>query len=95
MFLQIDGYLNISVPTADIRWHLNKNRELSYFYLLINVTVMEKLTGIRENGSSLITYYAKPYQVKVVSSTSSFRPGMAYYATVNFSFHDLYRKLLN
>ncbi|RDD47011.1 CD109 antigen [Trichoplax sp. H2] len=77
---KIDGYLNISVPTSDIKWHLNKNKELNYFNLLVNVIVMEKLTSIKENGTSSMTYYSRPYRVNVVSSTSAFRPGMPYHA---------------
>ncbi|EDV18933.1 uncharacterized protein TRIADDRAFT_62609 [Trichoplax adhaerens] len=79
---KIDGYLNISVPTSDIKWHLNKNKELNYFNLLVNVIVMEKLTSIKENGTSSMTYYSRPYRVNVVSSTSAFRPGMPYHAMV-------------
>ncbi|KAK0047814.1 TEP-1, partial [Biomphalaria pfeifferi] len=83
---EIKGKGNFSVPLEDIRRsvHLNERKKIK-----ITAFVTEASTGIKLNGSSVITYYGNRYQIKFLEMTPAvFKPGLQYTAYVQVTTPD-------
>nr|ADE45341.1 thioester-containing protein 1.4 [Biomphalaria glabrata] len=83
---EIKGKGNFSVPLEDIRRsvHLNEKKKIK-----ITAFVTEASTGIKLNGSSVITYYGNRYQIKFLEMTPAvFKPGLQYTAYVQVTTPD-------
>ncbi|KAH9490190.1 hypothetical protein Btru_043914, partial [Bulinus truncatus] len=83
---QINGKGNFSVPLEDVQ------RSISLVdgkQVRVTAFVTETSTGIKLNGSSVITYYENKYKLKFLDLTPAvFKPGLQYTAFIQVSTPD-------